>query len=45
MLTRPTVQNASYIYGLSFLNDEAKEALTKGLSWDDYAKAGSKGHL
>lgn len=33
--------NGSYIYGLTFLTDEAKNALVQGVSYEDFTKASS----
>ncbi|KAL8908402.1 MAG: hypothetical protein Q9207_000821 [Kuettlingeria erythrocarpa] len=34
-----------YIYGLSLLNDTAKEALAQGVPWEDFSKDDSRAHL
>lgn len=35
-----TLQNGSYIYGISSMGDEARKALADGVSWEDFSKSG-----
>ncbi|KAI4259839.1 MAG: hypothetical protein L6R42_004367 [Xanthoria sp. 1 TBL-2021] len=35
-----TLQNGSYIYGISSMGEEAKKALADGVSWEDFSKRG-----
>ncbi|KAL8692543.1 MAG: hypothetical protein Q9218_002464 [Villophora microphyllina] len=37
--------NASYIYGTSLLREDAREALSQGLSYEDFSGTGGKAHL